>query len=249
MVSSGTFREDLYYRINLITVSLPALRERPDDIPLLVQHFVENLKTIYGRNDLSVTPGALKWLTNQSWPGNVRELKNVVERTVLISRENVLDIDSFQSQLQPARTTQPSSIPAVGTLTIEEMEQSMIRKAMEYHSNNISRVARSLGLSRAALYRRLEKYGIDVLTLRSRFIFFAVLIHAILLGLSLFLLTINKYYFVAAEILIIISVLVTIRLYRSFLRPLNLLSAGVEAIKARDFTATFNSTGRLILTT
>lgn len=162
MVASGTFREDLFYRINLIMVELPALRERPDDIPLLVQHFVNNLRTIYRRDNLTVSPEALKWLQNQPWPGNIRELKNVVERTVLISTEDLLDIASFQPQLLSGQRARSTDLPEVGALTIEEMEQSMIRKALEFHANNISRVARSLGLSRAALYRRLEKYGIEV---------------------------------------------------------------------------------------
>jgi DNA-binding NtrC family response regulator len=161
MVSDGNFREDLYYRINLITLKLPGLRERPNDIPLLVDYFVNNLKTIYAREDLSVQSRAMKWLMDLPWSGNIRELKNLVERTVLITGKSLLDIDDFQSQLQPA-LQQPGSpkLPAVGTITIEEMEISMIKKAMEFHRKNISKVARSLGLSRAALYRRLEKYGI-----------------------------------------------------------------------------------------
>jgi DNA-binding NtrC family response regulator len=90
-------------------------------------------------------------------------LKNLVERTVLLSSADLLDVDHFQRQLpQFSERPDQSGLPAVGTLTIEEMEKSMIEKALEFHRKNISQVARSLGLSRAALYRRLEKYGIDV---------------------------------------------------------------------------------------
>ncbi|UCD94914.1 MAG: sigma-54-dependent Fis family transcriptional regulator, partial [Candidatus Zixiibacteriota bacterium] len=161
MVSDGNFREDLYYRINLITLKLPPLRERPADIPLTVNYFVNNLKTIYGRNELSVDSRALNWLMELPWPGNIRELKNLVERVVLMTGKDILDIGDFQAQLRPISPQEvPSGLPAVGMITIEEMEKSMIRKAMEFHRNNISKVARSLGLSRAALYRRLEKYGI-----------------------------------------------------------------------------------------
>jgi DNA-binding NtrC family response regulator len=102
-------------------------------------------------------------LSDLPWPGNVRELKNLVERTILVSGRDHLEISDFQAQLQPApRPSEAVDLPAVGTVTIEEMEKSMIKKAMEFHDRNISKVARSLGLSRAALYRRLEKYGISI---------------------------------------------------------------------------------------
>jgi DNA-binding NtrC family response regulator len=162
MLASKTFREDLYYRINLITLRLPPLRERPEDIPLLVQYFIENLKTIYRRDELSVTAQAMNRLAELNWPGNVRELKNLVERTVLVSNQDTLDLDHFQSQVQrPSKRSDSAHLPAVGTLTIDEMEKSMIEQALSFHGSNISKVARSLGLSRAALYRRLEKYGIS----------------------------------------------------------------------------------------
>jgi len=163
MVAAGHFREDLFYRINLITLELPSLRERREDIPLLTRYFVENLGTIYRRDNLTVSPKALQWLAELPWSGNVRELKNLVERTVLISDKELLDVTDFQNQL-PVSQRQPGSgaLPAVGTVTLDEMEKSMIEKALEFHGSNISRVARSLGLSRGALYRRLEKYGISI---------------------------------------------------------------------------------------
>lgn len=161
MVAKGTFREDLFYRINLITVKLPALRERPDDIPPLVSYFVNNLKTIYERPALKVSPAALKWVRNLALPGNIRQLKNLVERTVLLSSTNELSITDFQNQipLSPSPTT-PRSLPEVGTITLDELEYEMIRRAMEFYHNRVSKVARALGITRFALYRRLEKYGI-----------------------------------------------------------------------------------------
>ncbi|WP_138484111.1 sigma-54-dependent transcriptional regulator [Dyadobacter bucti] len=162
MVAQGTFREDLYYRINLITVKLPALRERPDDIPLLSGFFVNNLKTIYNRPNLQLSTAATKWLRTLQLQGNIRQLKNLVERTVLLSGNDVLDIADFQKNL--SGNPQPSgskALPEVGTITLDEMEFQMITRAMQFHQNKVSKVARSLGITRFALYRRLEKYGIS----------------------------------------------------------------------------------------
>ncbi len=163
MVSKGQFREDLFYRINLITVQLPALRERPGDIPLLVNYFVNNLKTIYNRPDLQVSAAAQKWLKNLPLPGNIRQLKNVVERTVLLASNDELQPDDFERNLpQKANDQQltPRSLPEVGAMTLEEMEYQMIQRAMAFHQNRVAKVARALGITRFALYRRLEKFGI-----------------------------------------------------------------------------------------
>jgi len=161
MVSKGSFREDLMYRINLITIKLPPLRERPKDIPLLVDFFVNNLKEIYKRPSLSVSREAMKWIMQLPLPGNIRQLKNLVERTILVSKNDQLNIEDFRSQLELTLNKKSSNrLPEVGELTLEEMEVLMIKKAMEFHSNRISKAARSLGLTRSALYRRLEKYGI-----------------------------------------------------------------------------------------
>ena len=163
LVGERRLREDLYYRINLITLTLPPLRERPDDIPLLVEYFVDNLKTIYRRPNLAVSPRALAWLSTLPWPGNIRELKNLTERTVLVANRDDLDIDDFKEQFHPAPSRgHGDELPAVGIFTLDEMEKSMILKALEFHGHNVSKVARALGLSRAALYRRLEKYGISI---------------------------------------------------------------------------------------
>jgi len=162
MVANGEFREDLFYRINLITVKLPALRERADDIPLLINHYINNLKTIYRRDKLSISLQAIAWLKDLPWPGNIRELKNLVERTVLITNKDLLDVDDFQNQYRiDPRKGAKDSLPAIGSMTLEEIEITMIRKAMEFHNGNISKIAKSLGLSRAALYRRMDKYGIS----------------------------------------------------------------------------------------
>lgn len=162
MVASGTFREDLFYRINLITVKLPALRERPGDIPVLAEFFMNNLKVIYERPGLQISPTALKWLKTLPLPGNIRQLKNIVERTVLLAGGEVLDIEEFKKHISTdTRSAAKNGLPEVGTITLEEMELQMITRAMEFHHQKISKVARALGITRFALYRRLEKYGIS----------------------------------------------------------------------------------------
>src|SRR3954471_15316753 len=140
MVATGTFREDLLYRINLITVRLPALRERPKDIPLLVDFFVSNLKEMYNRPALTVSRQALKWLQQLPLPGNIRQLKNLVERSVLVSKNDMLETDDFRTQLESS-PLKPGKVqlPGVGMITLEEMEIEMIRRAMEHHKNKIAR--------------------------------------------------------------------------------------------------------------
>lgn len=161
MVSRHSFREDLLYRINLITVVLPALRERPKDIPLLVNFFINNLKEIYNRPKLSVSVSALKWLQGLPLPGNIRQLKNLVERSILVTKRDTLDIEDFRSQLELSPAKKGNlQLPGVGAITLEEMEVEMIKRALEYHQNKIARAAKSLGLTRSALYRRLEKFRI-----------------------------------------------------------------------------------------
>lgn len=162
MVSLGQFREDLLYRINLITVHVPALRERADDIPALAVHFLEQASKAYGRDGLSIEPAALRWLRGRPWPGNIRELKNVVERALLVARGDVVTVADFaENDGARAGAARPHTLPEVGSMTIDEIERAMILKSLRHHDGNVSRVADSLGLSRAALYRRFEKYGIE----------------------------------------------------------------------------------------
>jgi len=161
MVGPGLFREDLLYRINLITIHLPALRERPGDIPLLVRFFIHNLKEIYNRPALSVTPEAMKWLQKLELPGNIRQLKNLVERSILVSKKDVLEIDDFKKQMdQSPSRKELAPLPDVGVMTLEQMEVEMVKRAMSFHKNRITKAAASLGITRNALYRRLEKYRI-----------------------------------------------------------------------------------------
>jgi len=163
MVAKGQFREDLYYRINLITLQLPSLRERPTDIPLLVNHFVRNLAQIYDKKDLFVAKDVRQWLQEQDFPGNIRQLKNIVERTVLVSNKKFLEIKDFQAQMRSVASINRggTTLPKVGDISLEEMEKQMIVKALNFHNFQISETSRSLGITRSSLYRRMEKYDIS----------------------------------------------------------------------------------------
>lgn len=161
MIANSKFREDLFYRINLIIIRLPPLRERSEDIPILANYFLKNLKEIYNRPKLHVDKKTYNWLKSLPLPGNIRELKNLIEHAVLLSESDNLEIKDFEQHLEEQRLANTAlSLPAVGALSIDEMELSMIRNAMNFHQNNISRVAKTLGLSRGTLYRKLEKYNI-----------------------------------------------------------------------------------------
>lgn len=162
MVAKGSFREDLFYRINLITLKLPSLRERPEDIPLLIHFYLNNLKRLYDRPHLEIARSAVSWLKQYPFPGNIRELKNLVERTVLITPKDFLDVEDFRRQINStSKKAGPDDLPLVGTMTLEEIEKEMIQRAMDHYDQHITNAAKALGLTRSALYRRLEKYGID----------------------------------------------------------------------------------------
>ncbi|MGH9238531.1 MAG: sigma-54-dependent transcriptional regulator [Vicinamibacterales bacterium] len=163
MVSRGDFREDLLYRINLIPIHLPPLRERRDDIPRLAAHFLQAAAHVYRRDPLTLSGEARRWLQAQPWPGNVRQLHQTIERAVLVSSRDELTPDDFAASPGAEAGDRTSEmLPPVGSMTMDDIERAMIEKALKHHARNLSKAADSLGLSRAALYRRLEKYGLDV---------------------------------------------------------------------------------------
>jgi DNA-binding NtrC family response regulator len=159
LVASGEFREDLFYRLNLITIRLPPLRERRSDIPLLARHIIAKVAEGYGLGEVSVTPQALEWLSAQPWPGNIRQLKQTLERTLLLVGKRQLGQADFVAADQADDGNGQGRLVVDG-MTLEQVERHMIEKALEQHQGNISRVAKTLGLSRTALYRRLERHGI-----------------------------------------------------------------------------------------
>jgi two-component system NtrC family response regulator len=158
LIQEGRFREDLFYRINLISVHLPALRERPEDIPLLVNHFTRQAAKANALPIADIADDAIDYLRTLTYPGNIRQLKNLVERTVLISRRQQLTRRDFERQV--ALDPQLSAPVTHGMGTLDEQERDAIVRMLEQHNNNISRVAEALGISRGALYRRMEKYNI-----------------------------------------------------------------------------------------
>ena len=163
LVEGGDFREDLFYRINLISVTIPPLRNRIDDIPLLSDHFIARYREIYKKPGIILDNSAMNWLKYQSWPGNVRQLKNQLERAVLTSTDNDITTDTLVGNIQDNPTKDANKkLPDIGVMTLEEIEIAMIKKAVEHYEKNMSMVAKSLGMSRAALYRRIEKYSINL---------------------------------------------------------------------------------------
>lgn len=159
MVVARTFREDLFYRINLITVKLPALRERREDIPLLARHFADRQAEINNLPPTGFSADALTFLSRLPYPGNIRELKNLVERTILVSGKEILDASDFESQYQHYEGDK--GVVSFEGMTLDEIERRTILQALERYRGNLSQVALALGISRAALYRRLEKYNIN----------------------------------------------------------------------------------------
>jgi DNA-binding NtrC family response regulator len=151
---AGNFREDLLFRINTVEIHLPALRDRREDIPLLAQHFLARLRSRYRKQVTGFSPAAMQQMMQYAWPGNVRELEHTVERALLLCRGE--EIEPPNLAISAART----ATPPFENMSIDEVEALLIRKVLRRSDGNISQAAESLGLSRAALYRRIEKYGL-----------------------------------------------------------------------------------------
>ena len=152
--AAGRFREDLRFRINTVEIRLPALRERREDIPALAAHFLRRHAQRYRRPVESLDPEALRVLLAHPWPGNVRELDHVLERAVLMAREHVLEAADLGLR---AAAHGPAVLEQ---MTLDEVERVLIQKALARHGGNVSDAAKTLGLSRSALYRRLERHGL-----------------------------------------------------------------------------------------
>lgn len=160
-LEQGTFREDLYYRLNVVPIDIPPLREHKEDIPDLVRMFLARFSRDAGKNVTGITPAALKLLLDFHWPGNVRELENIVERAVALSAGPEIDAADIQLDLSPARPPSggSASFPPPG-MTLEQFEDEIIREAVRRASGNKSQAARLLGLSRNAMRYRLAKLGV-----------------------------------------------------------------------------------------
>lgn len=156
MVKESKFRQDLLYRINTVEINLPSLRERTEDIPLLVEYFLDMYCKKYKMQRKRLHQNTLKRLEKHNWPGNIRELQHAVERAVILSESNVLQPSDFF--LTPIENISDDEQFEEGTL--EETEKNLVRKVIDKHGGNISKAAKELGLTRASLYRRIEKYGL-----------------------------------------------------------------------------------------
>lgn len=157
MVRERTFREDLFYRINLITLRIPPLRERRDDIPLLVDHFVSQSCSEHGLSKPGVSKEAIEYLCTLPFPGNVRQLKNMVERAVLMCQGDELKKSDFEAE----GAAQENKNHGIAGATLEQLEKTAVVEALKAYDGNLSKAARSLGITRQALYRKIEKYELE----------------------------------------------------------------------------------------
>ncbi|MEM0991680.1 MAG: sigma-54 dependent transcriptional regulator [Bacteroidota bacterium] len=157
MVKEKQFRQDLLYRINTVAIKLPPLRERPTDIPLLVKHFLGIYKKKYQKPKLKIDGATIRKLQAYSWQGNIRELRHAVERAVILSDGDLLEITDFILQSLGQESLDDKSLD---TYNLEELERWAIRKVLTKYAGNISKAAEELGLTRATLYRRMEKYDL-----------------------------------------------------------------------------------------
>ena len=160
MVQNSEFRQDLLYRINTIEIRLPALRERPEDMEPLSTHFLTMYTKKYGKAVHSISPSAIARMQKYHWPGNVRELQHAVERAVILSNKPTLQPEDFFFNAEGPRSAQDQQDLQLEKFDLEEVEKLLIRKVLKKHGGNISKAAGDLGLTRASLYRRLEKYDI-----------------------------------------------------------------------------------------
>jgi transcriptional regulator with PAS, ATPase and Fis domain len=159
-LEEGTFREDLYYRLNVVAIDIPPLRERKEDIPPLAQFFLEKFTRESGKPLRGITPQAMQLLMDFHWPGNVRELQNIMERAVTLSSGEMLDAADIRLDRPSGRASGETSPVLPQGFTLEQWEDDMIREALRRANGNKSQAARSLGLSRNALRYRLSKIGV-----------------------------------------------------------------------------------------
>jgi transcriptional regulator with PAS, ATPase and Fis domain len=166
LVAEGRFRQDLFYRINVINVELPALRDRISDIPLLAEHFLRQVCQDSGKTVRGFTDDAMATLQRYGWPGNVRELQNVIERAVLLGKESVIGVDDLPSSLMAAGSVKVEPISG-RTLkqALESPERQIIREVLESNNWNRNVTADTLGINRTTLYKKMKRLGLEDLAL------------------------------------------------------------------------------------
>jgi DNA-binding NtrC family response regulator len=167
-VRTGRFREDLYYRLKVIPIHLPPLRDHRDDIPILVQHFLDHYNKEFRKNTREIDPAAMERMVHYAWPGNIRELRNVIERIMILENKERIEVPDLPGLIRDGRTSPhpiSDATPAlpqvpVGSITLEEMERQAICQALEKTNQNQVRAAKLLGISRDALRYRMKKFGL-----------------------------------------------------------------------------------------
>ena len=171
-VEKGNFRRDLYYRLNVIFLKLPPLRERKNDIPLLVEHFIHKFNRQFGKNIKHISVEAMEVMLSYSWPGNIRELENVIQRSLVLEKEEVLTKDSLplnlrnfkESATEDKTTINISSRKPLHKIVkeeVEKIEKKVLKEYLDKFGPNKSKIASLLGLSRKSLYDKLRKYKLD----------------------------------------------------------------------------------------
>jgi two-component system response regulator HydG len=162
VIADGRFRQDLFHRLKVVNIKLPPLRERRDDIPLLIEHFLKEFTTSHAKTIKSITPALHRALMAYSWPGNVRELKNTIESMVVIDADGVLDLDDLTEDLQSAtggdKSDRHSGVPSLVGKSLEEIEKFYIGETLDLTKGNREEAARLLGIGERTLYRKLKEY-------------------------------------------------------------------------------------------
>jgi two-component system NtrC family response regulator len=160
-VAKGRFRSDLYYRLNVLPIALPTLRAHAEDVPLLVEYFIDGFNTEFRKRVLGASPAAYTLLERYGWPGNVRELRNVVERAMLLSEGQRLEAKDFAALTTPAGSAEEFELPAKG-VDLEDLERSLVIQALRRSGGNQTKAAALLGLNRDQIRYRIEKFGLTV---------------------------------------------------------------------------------------
>jgi DNA-binding NtrC family response regulator len=161
LIEAGSFREDLYYRISVVTILLPMLAERREDIPLLVQHFLK-LSNTRNKRDVRITGPAVQRLRGMSWPGNVRELENFIERLTIFCASGEIGVGDIEREAGTKRPVSSPVVPANGGATLQDIEREHIQRVLQEARGNKSRAARALGIERKTLYEKARRMGIDL---------------------------------------------------------------------------------------
>lgn len=157
LVDAGTFREDLYYRLNVVTITIPPLRERPEDIPVLAQYFVQKYGSDKQKPVTGISPDAMALLAKYHWPGNVRELQHVIERAIVLTPHQAILPHDLPESIRSAASQAGAQV--AGWMTLDSLERDYIVRVLDAHQRDVGRASEILGIHRKTLLRKLRRYG------------------------------------------------------------------------------------------